>query len=348
MRVNIGIIGTGGMGNEHARQFAKVRGCKVVAACDVDVERVEAYAKEHGIARCYTSAEALLQDPDVHAVSIVTPDASHASLSILACRYGKHVLCEKPLATNHKDAMRMVAAARKAKVVNMVNFSYRNSSAIQKAQKMVAEGKLGAIYHVHAHYLQSWLAQDMWSDWHTEPAWLWRLSTQHGSKGVLGDIGVHILDFATYPVGKLKHLHCKLKTFKKAPRNRIGEYLLDANDSALITAEFAGGAMGTIHTTRWAAPHVNSLKLNLYGDEGTIEIDLDQSYETLRYCPVKNRKLGEWKTIKCGKEPGMYKRFVAAVRAGEGGEPDFVRGAQVQKWLDACVTSDAEDKTVKV
>jgi len=348
MRVRLGIIGTGGMGNTHALMYSALRGCKLIAACDVNEKRVEAFAAKHGISRCYTYPEALMQDDDVDAISIVTPDASHASLSILACRYGKHVLCEKPLATNFKDAQRMVAAARKAGVVNMVNFSYRNSAAIQKAQKMVAQGKLGNLYHVHAHYLQSWLTQNLWGDWHDEDAWLWRLSTQHGSKGVLGDIGVHILDFASYPVGDIKSLHCKLKTFKKAPRNRIGKYPLDANDSAIITAEFAGGALGTIHTSRWASPHLNSLKLNLHGDEGAIEIDLDQSYDELRFCPVKNRKLGEWKTVKCGKEPGMYKRFIKAVQTGEGGEPDFERGARVQKWLDACVVSDSEDKTVKV
>ena len=62
-------------------------------------------------------------------------------------------------------------------------------------------GAAGSYLHVEANYLQSWLLQDNWGDWRKTPGFLWRLSSRHGSKGVLGDIGVHIVDFATYPAG---------------------------------------------------------------------------------------------------------------------------------------------------
>jgi predicted dehydrogenase len=116
-------------------------------------------------------------------------------------RQGKHVLCEKPLATRYPDALAMAEAAAEAGVVNMVNLSYRNVPALQAAARMVAEGAIGPVRHFEASYLQSWLTQPAWGDWKTESQWLWRLSTAHGSKGVLGDVGIHILDYATFIAG---------------------------------------------------------------------------------------------------------------------------------------------------
>lgn len=348
MSIYLGIIGTGGMANAHAEQFKAIRGCKIIAACDIDPVRVKTYSEKHAIPRKYTDVDKLLADKQVDAVSIVTPDGFHAPLSIAALKAGKHVLCEKPLATSYSDAQKMVRAAKRAGVINMVNFSYRGSAAIHRAVRMIAQGKLGNIRHVHAHYLQSWLVQDFWGDWKTTPAWLWRCSSRHGSKGVLGDIGVHILDFATYPVGPVKKIHCKLQTFNKAPGNKIGEYTLDANDSAVITAEFANGALGSIHTTRTAGPHINTVQLDLYGEKGTIKIDLDDDYSKLNFWSFKNAKRGKKQTILCKPEQGLYKRFIKSIRSGVNDQPDFARGAEIQKLLDACHASDATNQTVKI
>ena len=106
----------------------------------------------------------------------------------------------------------------------MVNFSYRNSPAIHKAFELVQSGELGEIIHLEASYLQSWLVSKSWGDWRKEHRWLWRLSTVHGSKGTLGDIGVHILDFATYPVGPLESIACTLRTFSKVKGGEDWEF----------------------------------------------------------------------------------------------------------------------------
>ena len=194
--VRLAIIGTGGMGNQHAERSSEIEGVKLVAGCDTDLERAKSFCDRHRIPNYYGNAAEMLDELEVDAVSVVTPDMMHAPLSLLAIEKGKHVLCEKPLAACYEDAARMRDAARKAGVINMVNFSYRNSPALQKAAELVQSGVIGVVRHVHAYYLQSWLAQDAWGHWKTTPAWLWRLSKRHGSKGVLGDIGVHILDFA--------------------------------------------------------------------------------------------------------------------------------------------------------
>ncbi|MDQ8180047.1 Gfo/Idh/MocA family oxidoreductase [Pelagicoccus sp. SDUM812005] len=344
--VKLAVIGTGGMAHHQVESFGKIENCAVVAACDIDEKRVLDFAKKFAIPAVYTDVDRLLAEVECDAVSIVTPDAYHHPLALKAIAAGKHVLCEKPLALNAEDAWEMSKAAVAAGVINMVNFSYRNSSAIQMAAKLARRGELGTIRHVHAYYLQSWLAQDEWNFWETSPQWLWRLSTKAGSMGVLGDIGVHILDFAGLPVGGFESVHCKLKTFDKGDGNTMGGYELDANDSAIITAEFANGALGTIHTTRWAQPHINSLRLNVYGDKASIEIDLDESYSSLKISRILGRKAMDWETLDCGVTPTNFERFVAAVETGVQDQPDFARGAEIQSVLDACFESDRNDKTV--
>jgi predicted dehydrogenase len=346
--IRIAIVGTGGMANSHARAYAGIKGCKLVAACDVIPERAKAFAERHGIPKAYGDIEEMLADAEFDAVSNVTSDAAHAPVSLKVIAAGKHVLCEKPLATCHPDARKMASAAKRKGVINMVNFSYRNSAAIHCAHDMIQRGDIGRVIHVEASYLQSWLTSTHWGDWRTGPAWLWRLSTAHGSKGVLGDIGVHIVDFASYAAGDIKSVDCKLKTFPKAKGGRIGKYKLDANDSAVMTVELANGAIGTIHTTRWATGHKNSLLLRVYGDKGGIVVDLDKSYTELQVCRGKDMNVPHWKTIKCRPTPNIYQRFIKSIKTGKNDQPDFARGAAVQKVLDACFVSDAEGRAVKV
>ena len=334
------------MANSHATCFSQLPGCRIVAACDVDQKRVEAFAAKHKIAKTFTSVDDLLKWGRFDAVSNVTPDRFHAPISLAALRKGKHVLCEKPLAVCYSDAAEMAQAARAAGVINMVNFSYRNNSVIHKAHALACEGALGRILHVEATYFQSWLAQDAWGDWRTKPEWLWRLSTAHGSMGVLGDIGVHLLDFASYPAGDIRSVHCRLKTFPKAPGDKVGDYTLDANDSAIITAEFVNGALGSFRTTRWAPGHNNSITLAIYGDEGALKIDLDRSGSELELCRVENRKTGPWTKVDCGATPSLFERFLTSIRTGVNDQPDFARGAVIQAVLDACAQSHREDRTI--
>lgn len=346
--IRVAIVGTGGMARAHANNFKNIRGCCLAAACDIDRGRVEQFGKDYGITACYTDFARLLRDVEVDAVSIVSTDATHKPLALLALAARKHVLCEKPLATGYADARRMADAAKRAGVINMVNFSYRNSSAIHRCAEWIRKGRIGRVMHFEASYLQSWLVSTAWGDWHTSPNWLWRLSTGHGSNGVLGDVGVHILDFAGYPIGEFKSVDCRLRTFDKAPGGRIGEYVLDANDSAAMTVEMAGGALGVIHTTRWATGHNNSLRLCVYGDEGSIRVELDKAWDRMEVCLGKNVHKAEWKTVQCGRTPNLWQRFIRGVRTGVNDQPDFARGAAVQKVLDACKKSDSIGGIVKV
>ena len=256
---------------------------------------------------------------------------------------GKHVLCEKPLAANHAHAAAMAAAAVKAGVVNMVNLTYRNGPALMHAAKMVADGAIGEVRHFEASYLQSWLTQPAWGEWSTETQWLWRLSSAHGSLGVLGDIGVHILDFATLVAGAgASNVSCRLTTFDKAPGGRIGEYVLDANDSFAMHLRLENGAMGVVHATRMATGHFNDLRLRIFGTKGGLDVTYENNISALRACIGDDRLTAAWRDIDVPPVETNYQRFITAVRAGLQVQPDFARGAALQKVLDLAVQSDAQ------
>jgi predicted dehydrogenase len=148
--VKLAIIGTGGRANVHAEKFKTIRGCPVVAACDINHARAEEFAKKHGIQEAFGSVPELLENADFDAVSIMTPDAVHAPVALECLAHGKHVLCEKPLALNQADAKKMLAAARKAGVVHMVNFSCQDWPCIQSVTASIRRGDIGELRHVEA------------------------------------------------------------------------------------------------------------------------------------------------------------------------------------------------------
>ncbi|MDQ1195590.1 putative dehydrogenase [Rhizobium sp. SORGH_AS 787] len=209
------ILGTGGMANTHATHFSQISGVETVAAVDVDEVIVRAFAARHNIPLTFTSLDDALAWGEFDAVANVTPDAIHHPTSLKLLAAGKHVFCEKPLAETYAKASEMADAAEKAGLVAMVNLTYRNVAPLQEARKMVLEGRIGKLRHLEASYLQSWLVSKAWGDWMTESKWLWRLSTKHGSNGVLGDVGIHILDFASYGAGSdVERIFTRLKDLR--------------------------------------------------------------------------------------------------------------------------------------
>ena len=186
------ILGTGGMANQHAKHFAAIEGVELVGGVDVDPKLLEAFNMAHNIPNAFPSLDAALAWGEFDAVANVTPDAIHHPTTLAALAAGKHVFCEKPLATDYPKALEMTEAAENAGLVAMVNLTYRNVAELQRARQIVQSGEIGKVKHVEASYLQSWLVSKAWGDWRTEAKWLWRLSRKHGSNGTLGDIGIQL------------------------------------------------------------------------------------------------------------------------------------------------------------
>ncbi len=339
------ILGAGAMAASHAERFVAIPGCAVVAAVDVNADRARAFATAHAIPFAFDDLAAAIAWDGFDAAINVTPDGAHCATSLALIAAGKHVLCEKPLAVSYPDADTMATAADAAGLINMVNFTYRNAAALQTARRMIEAGEIGAVRHVQASYLQSWLTARHWGDWRTDETWLWRLSSAHGSKGVMGDIGVHILDFATFAVNEdIVELSARMKTFDKAEGGVIGSYKLDVNDSVTMTVEFSGGALGVIHASRMATGRSNDLELVIHGETGALRVWSDSTASRLEACLGSDIETQAWAVVDCPPVPRIAERFVLALLTGVNGEPDFRRGARMQRLIDLAFVADAEQR----
>lgn len=341
--IRVLIVGTGGMANDHAAAYAAMPGVEIVGSVDTNPDNLHTFNAQYGITHAFADVEQALAWGAFDAVSNVTPDGVHHRTTLPFLTAGKHVLCEKPLATNTSDSVEMADAAKAAGVVNMVNLTYRNVPALMHAATMVADGQIGEVRHFEASYLQSWLTQPAWGDWRTEDQWLWRLSTAHGSMGVLGDVGVHILDYASFAAGSnAARVSCRLKTFDKAEGGKIGPYTLDANDSMAMHLALDNGAVGVIHASRFAGGHINDLRLRLFGTKGGLDVCFERSSSTLRACIGDDLETGTWVDVQTPPVETNYARFIAAIRDGVMVAPDFDRGAALQRVLDMAVVSDTQ------
>ncbi|MEP9386208.1 Gfo/Idh/MocA family oxidoreductase [Mesorhizobium sp. KR9-304] len=343
------LLGTGGIAAHHIEEFARIPECEIVACVDLLPGKAKAFAEANGIARHFESLEEAIGWGGFDAAINATPDGVHKATTLALIGAGKHILCEKPLAPSYPDALAMTEAAESAGLVNMVNLSYRNSPAIQLARKMVEASEVGELRHVEAAYRQSWLVSKAWGDAMTEPQWLWRQSTAHGSTGVLGDVGIHILDFASFGAAEdFVSLKAELVTFPKVEGGRVGEYVLDANDSVAMSARLKSGALAIVLATRFATGYANDLSLSLHGTKGALKVETDGNRSTLSACLRADVDKGEWRELQLPEVRRNARRFADALISGENGDPSFRRAADIQKLIDAAFESSASDRRVTV
>ncbi len=343
------IVGTGGMAAAHAEKFGGLEQVAIVGAVDPDGERLGAFCDRFDIGRAFSSVSEALVWGEFDAAANVTPDHVHYATTMELLGAGKHVFCEKPLATDHAKALKMAEAAAEGKLIGMVNLSYRDVPHIHALRQIVQAGKIGEVKHFEASYLQSWLVSNAWGQWDRESQWLWRLSKSHGSNGVLGDVGIHILDFMSFGAARdIVSIDCRLQTFAKAKNDRIGEYRLDANDSFTMGVELDNGAIGVVHASRWATGHLNELRLRVHGDRGAVEIVHKPDETVLRACLGEDVNQAKWREVKPEVSHSNYASFVEAVREGRQLDPSFAQGARLQKILDMCLVADRDGRRHRV
>ncbi len=331
------MIGAGRMSGNHAKTLLDRDDVRIAGVVDLDPERLSAFADEFGVPEVFTSVEAALDARRFDCALNATIDGAHYATCLPLIEAGVPILCEKPLTPGPDEARDLAARVTAAGIPNMVNFSYRNGWAVQEAARRVADGTLGQIRHFSAAYRQSWLVQDAWGNWATEPTWLWRLSTAHGSTGVLGDIGVHLFDLATFVLGSsLAEVSCQLTTFDKAPGGKIGDYTLDANDSAVAHGRLKSGASGVFHCTRFATGYLNDLTLEVHGTEGALQLFTTGQTCWLKAHDTAGGDPAAWTDVDPVKVPSLQDRFFAALQDGSAVQPDFARGAEIQAVLAAC------------
>ncbi|MDE3759805.1 Gfo/Idh/MocA family oxidoreductase [Sinorhizobium meliloti] len=335
------ILGTGGRAHRHAMEFSKIEGVEIVGAVDMDVARVKTYAAKYNIPNTFTKLDEALHWGKFDAAANVTPDKAHYPTTLALVAGGKHVFCEKPLAETYEQAAEMASATENAKVVGMVALNFRELAALQKAREIVTSGGIGRLRHLDASFLQSWLVSNAYGHWASEPRFLWRLSKKHGSNGVLGDLGIHILDCAAYAAGSsAERIFARLKCFEKAPGNRIGGYDLDANDSFAMTVELKNGAIGLIQASRWTTGFINELRLRLFGDTGALDMVYTDNGTSLRACVGEDVHKAIWREVSVDKVTTNHQRFTDAVQTGQIAEPDFRYAADLQRMVDVAIRSE--------
>lgn len=343
------LLGTGGIAGTHVEEFAAIPECRIVACVDRVPGKAAAFADRHGIARRFEDLDEAIAWGGFDAAINATPDGAHKPTTLALLAAGKPVFCEKPLAPSHADALAMAETAETVGLVNMVNLTYRNSPAVQEARRLVEAGAIGELRHVEAAYRQSWLVSKAWGDWRSMDQWLWRLSKAHGSTGVLGDVGIHILDFATFAAGQdIVSLQAELVTFPKADGDRIGDYVLDANDSFAMTGRLSSGALATVVATRYATGHLNDLSLALHGTEGALKVETDGRKSSLRGCLGKEVEKARWKKLDMPPSIRNARRFADALQSGVNGDPSFRRAADIQKIIDAAFDSATARRPVTI
>lgn len=187
----VGIIGTGGIaGGKHMPALSKLDGVEMTAFCDIEEAKARNAAKRFGTAdaKVYTDYKELLKDPSIDVVHVLTPNDSHAEITIAALEAGKHVMCEKPMAKKVADARRMLEAARKSGKKLSIGYQTRQSAESQYLKKICEAGDLGEIYFAKAHALRR----------RAVPTWGVFLDAEKQGGGPLIDIGTHALDLTLW------------------------------------------------------------------------------------------------------------------------------------------------------
>jgi predicted dehydrogenase len=217
--------------------------------------------------RIYSDYEAMAKAeakrPDgIEAVAIVTPNHLHAPVSKAFLKAGIHVICDKPLTVNLKEAVSLQKAVKDSGRIFALTHNYTGYPMIRHARAMIAAGELGQLRVVQAEYPQDWLTEKIEDTGHKQAAWR-NDPKQAGAGGCLGDIGTHAYNIACFVTGlELDSLSADLTTFVK------GRPL---DDNVHVMMRFKGGAKGMLWASQVAPGNENNLKLRVYGTKGGLE-----------------------------------------------------------------------------
>ncbi len=213
-KIGIGIIGAGGIAeHEHIPAYLQQPDARIVAVADVVAERAQALAEKNAIPRAYGAIEDLLLDPDVEAVSVTTPNAFHAPISLAALEAGKHVFCEKPPATSADEVRRVKTLAERSGKTLYYCLNNRFRPDVMQLRRYVQSGELGEIY-----YAKTWTIRRRGA-----PGG-WFANKQMSGGGALIDIGVHCIDWTLFIMGNPQPVEIFGVTYSKIKKYELEDH----------------------------------------------------------------------------------------------------------------------------
>ena len=275
--IKIGIIGCGKITEvRHAPEYAENSNCKLTAFFDVVKDRAEAFAKQYD-AKAYDTIEDLLAS-DVDAVSVCVANRYHAEVAIKALKAGKHVLCEKPMATTSEDCEAMVKAARDAGKFLMIGQNQRLAKAHAKAREIIQSGEMGKVITFETKFEHP--GPEGWTG--VKDSWFF--DKKIASFGVMADLGVHKTDLIHFLTGKrVARTSAVLATLDKKLSDGT-PISVDDNAYAIYTLE--DGTVGTMHVS-WTNYGVEDNSTKVYMQGGVLRM-----YDDPRYSLIVEKKDG--------------------------------------------------------
>jgi predicted dehydrogenase len=280
--IGVGMLGYAFMGKAHSNAYKKIPYLiypppavpRLIAIAGRNEVAVREAAQRYGYEGYYTDWKKMLKDDRIQLFDNGAPNNAHLEPCLAAARAGKHILCEKPLARNAREAARMLEAVTKAGVKHAVAFNYRFVPAIRQMRQLIDSGALGQIYHFRAVYLQEWVMP------HYHMPFIWRLDKEVAGAGALGDLGAHSIDIGRFLVGEVKSVSAVTRTFIPERPGPDGEMKkIEIDDAFVSVVEFENGAIGTLEATRFAAGRKNYNCFEINGEKGSLCFNLERMNE---------------------------------------------------------------------
>lgn len=265
--INVGIIGCGKITQvRHIPEYLDNPHVKLTAIYDLDQERTRELAEKYQC-KAYDSIDALLADDAIDAVSVCTANLVHAEITIAALKAGKHVLCEKPMATTLEDCEAMVKAADSAGKVLMIGQNQRLAKAHVKAREMIAQGELGQVLTFKTTFGHS--GPENWCK-NT-----WFFDKEKAGMGVIADLGIHKTDLIQYLLqDTIVETTAKLATLNKKDSNGKA---ISVDDNAICIYKMKSGIIGTM-TASWTYYGAEDNSTVIYGTKGILRIYDDPAF----------------------------------------------------------------------
>ncbi|MBB2991716.1 putative dehydrogenase [Mycolicibacterium iranicum] len=284
--VPVGIIGFGWMGRVHAQAYLRVRHHypdlvqfpALVAIADEAPGRAQDAARQFGAERALTDWRALLDDPELRAVSVTAPNFLHREIGVAVAESGKHLWIEKPVGLTAADALDVALAADTQGVRTAVGFNYRNAPAVAAARELLARGELGDITHARFYFLSDYAA-------HPDGALSWRYQQARGGNGVLGDLASHAVDLVHHLLGPVDAVVADTAVFipqRPLPTGATSGHelaaggargLVENEDYVIAQMRMASGARCSVEASRVAVGEQNAYGFEIHGTAGVVGWD---------------------------------------------------------------------------
>jgi predicted dehydrogenase len=288
-KLKTAVFGTGFMGRVHTEGIRRLGNVEVAAIAASSDAKARKFADELGVERSSGDYHSILADPEIVAVHICTPNALHFPMAMAALIAGKHVICEKPLATSAAEAGQLVAKAEEMGLCNATFQNLRYYPLVQEMRRIREAGELGEIYAVQGTYSQDWLLYD--TDWN------WRIeSAVNGPSRCFADIGTHWCDMVEHITGlRISSLCADLQTFhktRKRPKTSIEtfsgktlqpndyqEVAIDTEDFGAVLLKLGTQARGAFTVSQISAGRKNQLRMEIYGSKASVTWDQERPDE---------------------------------------------------------------------